>query len=203
MNLRIILTRTALCVMLAIPLSSNATLMGDSVQGALGSQFSNGVTTQFTSPAIVGADAEFSGVITDSSSQMWDIVVDIGASSFTVSINERIRNGDGNIKGGPNLMALSLSDLDWIGAPGMITDVALSSYNCASAGFSCTSFREGPDISVLNFGPTSLNFSADIMRNGEVYAFGITTHVPEPATIALLGLGLAGLGFTRWRRIYL
>lgn len=193
-------TYLALLAILLSPFAANADLIGDTVNGSLGSDFGNLVTTPFDPTAVVGGGVEFTGVITDVFGQIWSIDLDIGASSFSVAISESTRDGDGNISDGPNLMDISIWNLDWLPGPGFITDVVLSSYSCASAGFSCETFGGGPDISVLDFGADFINFSANVMRDGELYEFDITATVPEPGTLALLGIGLLGMGAARRKK---
>jgi PEP-CTERM motif len=47
---------------------------------------------------------------------------------------------------------------------------------------------------------TSITISTTDTSGFAIGEFGIATAVPEPATMALFGLGLAGLGFTRRRK---
>ena len=194
----------ALLTVLVTPIAANATLIGDTVSGSLGTATSGAatVTTPFAPSAVVGGGVEFSGVITDAFSQIWTIDVDIAASSFSVAISESTRGGNGNVLAQDDLLVVALSDLDWLPAAS-IADVVLSSYVCsAGAAFPCTTFGGGPSISLLDFGADYINFQANTMRDGETYIFDIVTvAVPEPTSITLLGLGLIGLGFARRRKV--
>ena len=49
--------------------------------------------------------------------------------------------------------------------------------------------------------PYEWSFSADRTRGVEAFSATNATAIPEPGTISLLGLGLLGLGWSRWRRI--
>lgn len=194
---RYALGAAVICATAATPFSANASLIGDSVDGTLGTTVGT-VTTQFASPAVVGAGPEFAGVITDVFDQVWDIVVDFGDSSFTVDITEQNRNGTGNVTG---MLDLDFTDLDWVGVTGIITDVTLSDYTCNGTDFACNTFDGGPDVSVLGFGDHSVSVSMNVKRDGEIYTFDITAeHVPEPTTLALAGLGLLGIACGSRRR---
>ena len=180
--------------------SAYATLIGDTVAGSLSS--TEAVTTQFASPATVGAGTEFSGVITDSFGQVFDIEVDVSASSFTVAFTEAgvvLGPGNGNIFG-TDLLQIGLADLDF-GTPGIIIGLINSAYSCSSPGISCTPVAEGPLISALAFTPDSVAVTIDAMRHGELYTFDIiTAQAPEPASWSLLGLGLLTALVMRGRR---
>jgi len=184
---------------LFVPLAAGATLIGDSVDGSMASPSGQNVTTQFASPAVVGVGTEFTGVITDAFSQVWDIAVDIDASSFTVAFSERTRGGDGAIASFPDpVLDITLSDLDWIGMPGTIIQVTNSAYSCVSAGFSCD-FDAGPRIAALGFTADSIDVEFSHLRDGDSYTFDIV--VPEPSTFAMVSFGLAGIAALRRRSV--
>ena len=174
-------------VFLALSGTASATLIGDHVTATLstmGSSFS--VDTQFVSPQLVGGGTEFVGTFMFATLPM-DVSVDVTASGFVISF---IQAGTwGGSESGSEIVRISLTDLDWFGVDGFITGLSVNADS--RLGVSSTGF--GPDWAFVAFKKFSVAMSATVELD-------VTHDVPEPASLALFGFGLLGLGLVRRRR---
>lgn len=160
--------------------ASFATLIGDTVEctSAL-----VGASDCSAASAVVGAGAEFS--IDAPAPGMF---IDIGASSIQLTGNVGTNWFLGNL--------FTLSDLDWIGFPGgFITNVILSDVIGVGGDFlqSDISFTEHS----VSIDPSLTNWDSG---SSALLTIVVDHNVPAPATLALFGLGLAGLGWSKRKK---
>ncbi|WP_282605803.1 PEP-CTERM sorting domain-containing protein [Pelagibius sp. Alg239-R121] len=155
--------------------SASATLIGDDVTLEI---TINGATFGSPITETVGAGVEF---------DFGSLIVDVSASRIDIVVTD----GGGPLRANVDYI---LTDLDWVGEVGEIVNVVLN---------------PNPGIGSVSFTEDSVTFSSFA---GEPFVGGllasieiVTPHsssvsVPEPGTLALLGLGLAGIAVARRKR---
>ena len=159
---------------------AQATLIGDSVQGKLEV---NGLGTLLDVMAFV-ADPGIEFSITGN--QNASLSLDVKSDSFDIIYDLSTLSDIGFAT------TWTLFDLDWA-TPGIITGVTLTSG--ISSLISNTSFTDDSiTVDILNFNNTN---------QLEIWSFDIQTkhtNVPAPMSLALFGLGLAGISFSRRKK---
>lgn len=181
-----------------MPKAAKADLIGSNVTGAITTHGVVNLTTQFSSPAIVGSGVEFTGAVTDVRSFTYDITADFSATGLTVGITSPTDDG-ANIGSGFSIYTLTFTDAAF-GASMPETSLTCNS-DIHSA---CNIFGGPPSFSNSLIGDTmigstlTLNFEA--IASGEIFTFQTPAAAPEPGSFALLGTGmLAGIGALRRR----
>ena len=150
--------------------AANATLIGDSI--TIRASGEAGVTCTVGTDCDTQGATGFDGLIVDANSIFIDVSQWLGGYT------------------------LEIRDLDWVGVPGgILVDVEWS-----FTGIYCC----GGEPNVFNI--TDHGFDVGYMHQvpdqDETITFNLITNhtVPEPTTLALFGIGLAGMGLARRRK---
>lgn len=163
--------------------AANATLIGDTVllENKFGTFGSTLNTLNYVVQEGVGDIVSFPPGVCGTDCY----TVDIEASSVLI---QYIAN---NFWSAADFNGLAITDLDWIGGPGIVTDLTTDTN---FAGWTDDRATFGDDWVAFNW--ESLSFTTDTFFNVEL----TTVHVPEPTTLALMTLGIAGVGYSRKKR---
>ncbi|MDX2465204.1 MAG: PEP-CTERM sorting domain-containing protein [Porticoccus sp.] len=153
---------------------ANATLIGDEV----GCEITGGGTFSCdNATAVVGEGVDFTIGLTNSGYIDLDLMNETIGLTFTQ---------DGSL----GSTIINLTDLDWVGVV-EASIISISGIN----GFTNDDLIIGSDSLIINLIGTDFTAGASAL-----IALSTGSPVPAPTTLALLGLGLAGLGWSRRKK---
>ena len=192
----------AMCMLLSGS-DAFATLIGDDISAEIVQSPREGIIVRPFTPAMVGAGVEFKARWdTRTFRQQWDIEIDVDASSFHVTMTENTPRTN-NIYFGAQLFGIRLSDLDWEGMAGEITDVHSSGpdgvASISHTNDAITIIWDAFPGGAGNLPPNSLSWHFEI--EAEYAAIPEQAAIPEPSTYAIFGLGLGALGIAHRRKM--
>ena len=202
------LTMLVTAATLLVATGAQATLVGVNVFGELGALGKDQISVrqQFKSPKIVddpddpNGSSEFFGTMEFGTERAFlDVQVDISHESFVIRTESAAGPWGDPSDAPPDGFSVSLTQLAWLGSPGVITGVALR-------GLPDSITWQETFENLITYQPDSiliqLLLSAGQQATGiDVFEFDITVEhvaaVPEPVSAALLVVGLAGMAFRR------
>jgi hypothetical protein len=169
--------------------ASHATLIGDNIDLVLGFNPPN-LNPVFINQNVVVTDPGVEGD-TGLFSVNRQMLVDVSGSRVEITEDDTNTTCTSCFSA---TWQVQLDDLDWVNQLGSIIDVIPDAQNPVGIDFA-------------NFGPSDIVIQGGgySVSTGNFYTWGfdiVTTHVPEPTTLALTGIGLAGLGFSGRKQLF-